>query len=301
MNNVQLLQPQLDIQELNDVFNQPIWSVRTNSPKICFSITFKGEGDRKFQKQPKILDVLANVLLDGAGKRDGIALKKLLSNRSIDIHTASDSDNFTIDVSCLSKYFDITIDILCELLVKAHLKADRIEIAKQELIVSLKQSIFSPHDIAMEKLNNTIYPTGHRYRYTIKGTIESVEKYTKKDVDECYAKMFSPANAMIVIVSNLEPIVIKRGFKRILDVINTKKFADSRPSAEFEQKTAIESAGRKEHVELDNPQSSVTFALPGVPKNSKQRFAVLLANSVWGQIPLVSRLSKIVRGGGGFV
>ncbi len=292
MENIELKQSQLDISPINIDANEAIWSVKSNSKLVCFSMVFKNEGDRSFGDNPAILDVVIKTIFDGAGKLDAIALKKAMADNSINISISSNQDSTIVDCSCLQKHFDLAIDLIHDMLTKAHLKSEKIEIAKQAINVSLQQGMFSPSFVAGEKLNNLMYQKGHPYRYSIKETSTRLKEYTKKDIDDCYKKLFSPSDVVVTIVSPLNQDQIKEKFNKL--IISLKKLKSNNFKNGI-QKTDLYKKDISEHFELDNPQSSVLFALPGVSKNSGDRFAASLANDVFGEVGLLSRLSKSVR------
>jgi zinc protease len=258
---------------------------------VCFDITFNNEGDRSFYNQPGILDVMANTLLEGAGERDAVALKKLLDNHSITIYIPPDSDDLRINVYCLTKYFDLVIDVLCDILAKAHFKAEKVEKTKQNYIASIKQTMYTPASLAREKLDDLMYPDGHPYKCSFKTLLTKLPTYTREDIVKCYNTVFNPDNAVITVVSNLTPTQIKNGFNKLFNSIKGRK----NNFKSVEQKTDLRIAGVAEHVALDNPQSSLMFALPGVSRTSHDKFAVRIANEVLGKSGLVSRLSKSIR------
>jgi zinc protease len=293
--NFDLTQTKLDVAPLGTSFKEPVWSVKSESPMVFFSVVFKNEGDRSFKDSPEILNVLIATLLEGAGDRDGSAIKKLMADQSISISIPRDPDNIVVNVSCLSKYIDTAVDILCDVLSKAHLKREKIDIAKQGSIVSLKQSMFIPMNLAAEKLSNLMYNEEHPYRESIKKALEKIPNYSRDDLLKCYSSIFVPDDAEITIVSDLADEVIIDAINKIYKSIKAKK---NNFKAAEKQETELAFAGKEEHVELDNSQSTVLFALPGVQRISKKRFAVRTANAVFGQLVITSRLAKNIRAGG---
>ncbi|MDR1476059.1 MAG: insulinase family protein [Holosporales bacterium] len=287
----------LDINELSTSFPNPVWFVKTDSPVICFKMTFKNEGDRSFCSTPCLLDVVIGTLVNGAGDKDGIALKKALSEKSIDLAISNDADDIIVTVSCLERYFEDAVGLLCDIMSKAHLKQEKLEIAKQAVITSMQQSKFDTDRVATEKLSNLIYPAGHPYRWTYDGSIKAVQKYTKADADKCYASIFDSKNALIVLVGNIDTTRIIDAFNKIYES-TTNKTNDFKDG---QQQTELLNYGTVAHVELDNPQSSVVIAFPGILKNSAEKFAAKMANIALGGCGFSSRLQKSLRDVDGLV
>ncbi|MDR0942421.1 MAG: insulinase family protein [Holosporales bacterium] len=290
---IQLSQTKIDIKSLQTSFKTPVWSVKTDSPLVCFSINFKNEGSRNFKNTPGLLDIVVSTLLEGAGEYDDIALKKLLKENSIGIAILPNQDNLQVNVTCLAKYFDLTINVLCDILSKAHLTQEKIETAKQGCIASIRQAMFAPDHLALEKLGCLIYPEGHPYRMSFKDMLEKIPTYTREDVARCYSAIFSPQNAEVSIVSNLDENDIKTGLNKVYKAVENRKNDFKKVE---EQQTEFSRSGKSEHVELDNPQSTVVFALPVVQITLRQRFALRVANEIFGEVgTLNSRLSRSIR------
>jgi zinc protease len=68
-----------------------------------------------------------------------------------------------------------------------------------------------------------------------------------------------------------------------------------------QQETDLKNYGKIVHVELDNPQSTILIALPGISRASDKKFAVRLANLVFGGCGFSSRLLKRLRDVDGLV
>ena len=297
MEEFEMTQNQISIKSLKSQFKEPVWFIKSDSPMVYIKMKFKNEGDRSFVSQPEILSVLNGTILEGAGTRDGIALKKILNENSINISVSSDKDNTTVSISCLYKYFNLTTDLICDILNKSHLKKEKIEITKQGLIVSLQQSKFNPGALAEEKLNNMVYPENHPYRISYDNILKVLPTYTKDDIDNCYKKLFNPKNAIITAAGNIDEKQLVAGLDKIYKSISHR----SNNFKDVVQKTELNEPGKSVHVELDNPQSSIRFALPGVLKNDPERFAVRLADIAFGVSGFNSRLLKNIRDENGLV
>ncbi len=296
LKDIELGQAPVDLKTVKSKFSKEIWSIKSESKIVCFNIIFKNEGSKSFYKSPFILDLLTMSLWDGAGKRDGIELKKILEDNSLSLSFEQNDDNFVVLGSCLEKHFDLITDLICDIMTKVHFKEEKIKKNKENLVVSIKQMMFSPYNLAQEKLDDLIMP--EPYKYSLKDGLAIIPKYSKADLEAAYKKLFDPRNASITIVSHMDNEKIIEGFNKIFDAIEGKKSNDFKDG---DHRYEIGNRGVVEHVELDNPQTSVLFALPGIEKRSKDRFALLLANDIFGAFGLVSRLSNVIRDKYGYV
>ncbi|MBQ8651597.1 MAG: insulinase family protein [Alphaproteobacteria bacterium] len=296
MNDIELKQTELDIKEIKAKFKNSIWSVKSESGPINFQIVFRNEGERSFGDKPFILDLLTSAMTEGAGSRDAFELKKAFEDNSIGLTVVANGDDIVVTGSCLLRSFDLCIDLLCDVMTKSHFKENTIDEKKQVLLVSLQQMLCSPRSLAKEKLNNLAMPKP--YHYMLKQGLEDVKKYTSDDVKKVYKNIFDPRNAEITIVSNIDEQKIVDSFNKVYDALYGVKSNNFKPG---QHRSYIDNAGKTVHIEIDNPQSTILFAMPGVELNSRDAFAIAAANDTFGSLPLVCRISKVVRDKNGLV
>lgn len=298
-NVADLQQHKLDISPIKIDGSAEIWSVKSDSKLPCFELTFRNEGKRSFKNNSVLLSTVCNTITEGAGNYDDVELKKVLEDHSIDISIYATGDDMVVRCSCLEKYFDLAVDLVKDMLTKAHLKSEKIEFSKQAYVTSVQQSMFLPQPLAEEKLNNLMYPEGHPYRYSIKDGLKRAKAITKADVDGVYKKLFNPKDLSITIVSNLDAQKIKETFESLVN--NLKESKVDKTFNSVTQTADLAQKGVRQHVELDTPQSAVLFALPGAKRNSPEFFATAIATDVLGDAGIIARLAISVRDKAGLV
>jgi zinc protease len=242
------------------------------------------------------LSVLIATIFEGAGEYSDVTLKKQLVDNSISVNVSNDDDDIYVAVSCLEQYLDKAVKILSAILSKAHLKAEKIEIAKQGCVVSINQSMFLPASLAREKCSQLMYKDGHPYQVRYSDLLKAIPEYDRDDIAKCYSSVFVPGDAEITIVSGVSE-------ERVVEIFNEIHSAVSDRVGEYKdvdvQETELNSPGSVEHVELDNPQTTVVFALPGISKKSPEVYAAIAATEIFGRPgTITSRLAERVRGKG---
>ena len=297
--HIELKQTELDISPIKLDGTKDIWIIKSGSKLTCFKLVFKNEGLRAFPRCAALLTVLCNTIPEGAGTYDGIALKKILEDHSIDLDISFNDDDIVVTCTCLEQYFDLAVDLVKDMLTKAHLKSDKIEFSKQGVVTSIRQNMFTPSYLAEEKLNNLMYAEEHPYRYSIKENLEKASAITKVDVDAAYKKIFNPKDLSVTIVSSLSQENIKSKFMNL--VSNLAKTKSGGNFKDVKQKISLVQKRTHEHIELDNPQSTVLFAMPGILRNSPESYAAKIAVAALGTTGMISRLALAVRDKSGLV
>jgi zinc protease len=291
---IDLSQSKLDIDEVESGSRYPIWKIKTENPTVAYSIIFKNEGSRSFKDYPGILGIIDDTLLDGAGDRDAPSLKQAIIDNNIRISVNFKNDNVVVSIYTVSDNFDLSIDIVSDILTKAHLKPQKLEANKQKALIELKQSKFIGRYLANSVLSQEMFDKKHPYYQNIDENIRKIPKYTKEDFDACYKKLFAAEDAMITVASPLEEEILYKSFSKLLKNLSSVKKNDFKDGG---QETTFKNTGKIKHTELDTSQTSIVFMLPGVPKDSPDRFAFRFANMVLGDYDtfFVNRLVNDVR------
>jgi zinc protease len=181
-----------------------------------------------------------------------------------------------------------------DILTRAHLAPQKLETNKQKALIELRQSKFVGRSLADSALSQEMFDKEHPYYQDIDESIRKIPTYTKADFDACYKKLFASEDAMITVASPLDKEILQKGFSRLLKNLSSVKKNDFKDG---KQEITFKNMGKSKHVELDTSQTSIVFALPGIPRDSPERFAFRFANMILGDHNtfFVNRLVKDIR------
>jgi zinc protease len=284
----------LDVTEIDTGFKHSLWSIKTENPTVAYNITFRHEGSKNFADYPGILDLIDNTLLDGAGPYSSSKLKEILIDNNIKLSVRFEQDDIILTVYTIADNFDLSIDIVSNILTNAHLKTENLEINKSKLIEYIKQQTFESGPLARAALDEMMLGKAHPYSIdtNFAEILRRMPQYTKNDVDKCYVKIFTAENARIVVASPNNQSALQIGFSKLLQALNSTKrndFGEQRP------REISENWGKIKKVDLETTQSCVMFALPGIPRSAPEWFAYRMAVTILGGSGFESRLFKDVR------
>jgi len=310
----------IDARSVKWGFANDIWIVDKESESITFEIRFRHEGHRNFANDPGLLALVLVNIMEGTNTRSGKQIKELIENKSINIEIHGDVDDIIITVQCLNKYFNDVIDLICDVLTNANFPEDKIKQNKEAITLEYKQAKFNPKMLADEELRYMTFVKP--YRRNIDGIIDKLPQYDKKCITDSYNKLFNPENAVITIVGNIkenkpsnndEVLIekdVKTGFDKLKNALSNKVKKNNNVNTFNPGEQTIELAVYKDkdgkdikykHVNLDNPQSIVMFALPGVSRTDDDKIAIRVVNSILGSGKFECRLMNNVREQNGLV
>jgi zinc protease len=131
--------------------------------------------------------------------------------------------------------------------------------------------------------------TGHPYGRPVHGTLESMSRITIADLRGYAHRIFARSRLKIAIVGDIDAATA--------GLLIDKAFGALPEQPELSPVAAVDpqGLGRRIVVDLDVPQSVITFGGPGVARNDPDFFAAYLVNHILGGGAMSSRLYTEVR------
>jgi zinc protease len=116
----------------------------------------------------------------------------------------SAADKFTtLSIRTLSKNLEPTLVIAMERLRSPKFDVADFERLQKQQIEGLKNAKKNASPMATEIFSKLVFGSNNSFAYSNNGTIASVEKLTLKDVKTFYKENYGPANAEIIVVSDI--------------------------------------------------------------------------------------------------
>jgi zinc protease len=150
-------------------------------------------------------------------------LQKLGSN----VYFGAGEKFTTLRIRTLSKNLDPTLAIAMEQLTSPKFDEADFERLKKQQIEGLKNAKKNASPMATEIFNKLVFGIDNSFSHSNNGTIATVEKLTLADVKAFYSSNYGPANAEVIVVSDLDSAIITER----LEVLNNWKGQSSPVSA----------------------------------------------------------------------
>jgi predicted Zn-dependent peptidase len=189
-------------------------------------------------------------------QENGKPIFELFSEYSANVNAAT-SKNYT------NYYFNSignlkeNLTLLLDFVQSPYFTDESVEKEKGIIIQELKMNENNPYRVAENIAAKNLF-VNNNMKYPIIGTIESINKTTKKDLYKCYNTFYHPANMFLVVSGNIDPI---ETINIIKENQSSKKFA---PFKKIIKKEIIEPdnvAKEKEVIEMDisNPIVNISY------------------------------------------
>lgn len=256
-------------------------------PLIAMSFSFKGGSVQDTAGREGTAELLSTMLDEGAADRDSQQLQEALDDAGLSYSFSVSADDFSGSIKTIREDRGAGFALLKDMLNAPRFDEEPLGRMKAALSNSLRQQETNPQAIAGKTMRNMIYGD-HPYGLPRSGTLESVAAITADDLRAYHGKVFARSNLTIGVVGAISEDELKAMLDQIFGALPAQ--AQLRAVPEFTAET-----GEDRHVELDVPQTSISFVLPGLKRDDPDFFTAYLVNHVLGGGSFESRLYEEVR------
>lgn len=283
-------QPLLKIQEIMIDQRIPLWFVRNKEiDVVSIGFLFKGAGSVSVSQEQRGIDALLEDVMDeGAGTYTRKEFKEFLLDKNIQLDISSTLDHCSIVVRTTKGNVAQAFEVIK--IVTAQLKVDenKLNHAKENALLSLKQSLNKPNVIGQQKMNELIFGEHHPYTNKVQDQLISIPKLTKKQILDFQKKNLTKSSLKIVVCGNIE-------LKNLTSYI--EKTIQDFPVGESHllKRKPLMNLSARHDIYADVPQSYVLFAQSGLPREHPDFYAWFLALRIIGEDNFNARLFREIR------
>jgi zinc protease len=267
-----------------------VYFVKTDAlPMVDIQVIFDAGSARDGEKFG-LSSLTTNLLDSGAGKWNAEDIAQLFESVGANFGTNSSIDNASVTLRALTEkpLFDKAIDTMRVILSNPTFVKNDFAREKNRTLAALKQREESPADLANLTFYKAIYGE-HPYGHPNLGTLQTVEKFTEKDVKHFYKTYFSASNAIVVIVGNLS----KDDAEKTANLLTLDLPQGEKP-APLPDVPALTKA-TTQNLDFPSTQTHVLVGLTGTYRKDPDYFPLYVGNHILGGGSLVSKLFDEVR------
>lgn len=278
------------IESWNTSQGSRVYYVRTEGlPMVDIEVVFDA-GSARDGNQYGISELTSLMLDTGAGEWNADAIAQRFESVGAVFGAGSSKDRAWLSLRTLTQQelFTKALATMQTILTKPTFNQQDFVREKSRTLAGLKHREESPGALAAIAYSKAVFGD-HPYAHPGSGFVDTVEKMTIDDLGNFYKQYYVAANAMIVIVGDLN--------KQQAEQTSETLFADlpvgNKP--EVLPPVAMPTKGKFQHIDFESTQTHVLSGLPGTHRNDKDYFTLYVGNHILGGSGLVSKLFKEVR------
>ncbi|MDZ4767676.1 MAG: pitrilysin family protein [Chloroflexota bacterium] len=239
-----------------------------------------------------LASMVANALMRGSEHYDFAAMSDALESVGADLDLSSATFTTSFSGKALAEDLPLLLDILADVLRRPTFPTPEVERMRGETLTGLHYRQQDTRYRAGRAMYEVLYPVGHPYHLTARGTLESVPRLTIDQMRAFHQAHYGPREMMMVIVGAVRAAdAIEAVRARLGDWVNPAQ--PSRPSVTDAPRPTEE---RRIHVTIPGKtQSDIVMGTLGPSRLHADWHAAQLANSVLGQFGMMGRIGGKVR------
>ena len=267
-----------------------IYFVQTDAlPMADIQVVFDAGSARDGEKFG-LSSFTTNLLDSGAGKWNAEEIAQRFESIGANFGTTSSIDNASVTLRTLTDkpLFDKAIETARVILSNPTFAKNDFSREKNRTLAALKQREESPGDLANITFYKAIYGV-HPYAHPNLGVLQTVEKFTEKDVKNFYKTYFTASNAIVVIVGNLSKTDAEKTANLLVSDLPQSEKPASLPDVPALTKATTQ------NLDFPSTQTHVLVGLTGTYRKDPDYFPLYVGNHILGGGSLVSKLFDEVR------
>ena len=232
----------------------------------------------------------ANLLDQGAGGRDALAIAEQVGFLAIRLFTQSTFDRSTVSLHSTRASLDSAMSLMADVVLRPTFSQADFDRNRNARLTALLQEADRGPALADRAFAAIVYGDAHPYGNSVSGTRESVEGITRDDVAAFWRTWYRPNNATLVIVGDL---TVAEAERRARDAFGGWTRADV-PTVTASAPAAPGTTGI---YVVDKPgaaQSSFRIGSVGVPRSTSDYYPLMVMNTALGG-SFTSRLNQNLR------
>jgi len=175
-----------------------------NAPLVSMRALVRSGADHDSPDVAGLASVVADLLDEGAGSRDGIKLTEDIGLLGGTLGTGADWDASYISLDILARYAHEAVEMFSDISSRATLPPDGLERVRAERITDILQQRDEPAAIAAKRFSGLLYGHGP-YGVPMIGTADSVARISADDVRRFYRDHYIPNNTSVVVSGDIDP------------------------------------------------------------------------------------------------
>ncbi|MDP9176731.1 MAG: insulinase family protein [Gemmatimonadota bacterium] len=259
-------------------------------PLADFVLVVGSGGTVDPSKKPGVANLTSTMLVEGTTTRSSLEIADQLAFLGIGLGTNSNWDASTVSLHTPTAQLDSALALFADVILRPSFPTSEFERIRKNRLTELIQLKDRPTAIANQAYASILYGTSHPYGQALIGTEASITGMATSDLVNYYKTHVFPNNSTLIIVGDVNPAQIEQKIAGIFG--NWQR--GTVPSYTL---TDAPKAGSTTVYLIDKPgaaQSSFRIGSIGVPRSTKDYFALTVMNTILGG-SFTSRLNQNLR------
>jgi len=186
---------------------------RQSAPTVAAGLFIRGGAQNITDKNAGIENLMLGLATEGSKKFSREALRRELSRTGSSVGSSVSNDYSVLSMVSTRQNFDRSWDVFTDIALNPAFAADDLELTREKILTTLRDDEDSP-DGFLQVLQDRVIYAKHPYANEVRGTVETISRFTAADLRAYHQKTLQTSNLLLVIVGDLDAKDLQ---KRITD------------------------------------------------------------------------------------
>ncbi len=194
-----------------------VWTVQNNEQPIV-SLSLYVRGGTAFDPRHKegVASSVAELMTKGTKRRSATEIAEAIDFVGGSLNVSAGWDALTIHISVLSKYLDVAIDLLSDILQNSTFPEEELERMRLQRLASIRQAKADAGFLADLVFSKLVF-SGHPYGQQPIGTEHSIRAMQREDIISFAQQFLRPANSFLTAAGAIRPDELRNALDRSLN------------------------------------------------------------------------------------
>lgn len=247
------------------------------------------------EEKAGLANLVASMLDEGTKTRSAQQIAEEIDFVGGSLSTRVTEDYTTVSVKVLAKDTPLGFALLSDVLLNPAFPDEELSRRRSQVLGEIRSELEDPEQVAMKAFHRLVFD-GHPYRWPVNGTMDTVARVTRQDLQVFYEREYLPNQTILVIVGNITLDRVKAQVASHFGAWERRAPTprDYPPLKPLQTPTV-------QLIDQDLTQSTIVLGHLGVSRTNPDYYAISVMNYILGAGGFSSRLMDSIRDRQGLV
>ena len=268
--------------------------VRENhaNPTVGISGNLKAGGMYNLKDRMGLASFTAEMLARGTTTQTSQQISEELDFIGAHLSTSAGIEAANFQAYCLSENFEQVFSLLADILRRPSFPEDEVAKLRGEFETGIKEENDDLWNVSRRELSNVLFPEGHPYHQTPRGTLEGVRAITRQDVLGFYQTHYRPDTIILIVVGDMTVEQVKTQCQTLFGDWSA---AGKAPAYNIPSVPLAEKPEREVVPMMDKSEAIVRMGHAGIARSDPDYYPCEVMNFILGSGSFTSRLMADLR------
>ncbi len=177
---------------------------RQNAPTVAAGLFIRGGARNINGKNAGIENFMLDVATEGSKNFPREVLRRELARTGSAVGSSSNNDYSVVSLASTRQNFDSSWEIFTDIILNPTFTAEDIAQTRDKISTGLRERE-TDNDNYLQVLQDRIIYANHPYANEVNGTLETVGKFTEKELSDYHRRTMQTSRLLLVVVGDIEP------------------------------------------------------------------------------------------------